>query len=98
VYYCKNATAEELAKVLQNVPSEKAGAAKGKKAAPVVAGAVKISADKATNSLIIMADKDDYLVLEEVIKKLDIPRSMVYIEALIMEVDMEKSLDIGIDW
>ena len=98
VYYCKNATAEELAKVLQDVPTEKAGTAKGKKAAPVVAGAVRISADKATNSLIIMADKDDYLVLEEVIKKLDIPRSMVYIEALIMEVDMEKSLDIGVDW
>jgi len=98
VYYCKNATAEELAKVLQGLPTEKAGAAKGKAAAPVVAGAVQISADKATNSLIIMADKDDYLVLEEVIKKLDIPRSMVYIEALIMEVDMEKSLDIGVDW
>jgi general secretion pathway protein D len=98
VYYCKNATAEELAKVLQNVSSEKAGAGKGKKAAPVVAGQVRISADKATNSLIIVADKDDYLVLEEVIKKLDIPRSMVYIEALIMEVDMQKSLDIGIDW
>ena len=98
VYYCKNATAEELAKVLQDVPSDKVGAAKGKKAAPVVAGQVRISADKATNSLIIMADKDDYLVLEEVIKKLDIPRSMVYIEALIMEVDMEKSLDIGVDW
>lgn len=97
VYYCKNATAEELAKVLQDVPSEKAGAPKGK-SAPVVAGQVRISADKATNSLIIMADKDDYLVLEEVIKKLDIPRSMVYIEALIMEVDMEKSLDIGVDW
>ncbi len=98
VYYCKNATAEELAKVLQGLPNEKAGAAKGKKAAPVVTGAVKITADKATNSLIIMADKDDYLVLEEVMKKLDIPRSMVYIEALIMEVDMEKSLDIGVDW
>ena len=98
VYYCKNATAEELAKVLQGLPSEKAGAPKGKKAAPVVAGAVKITADKATNSLIILADKDDYLVLEEVIRKLDIPRSMVYIEALIMEVDMEKSLDIGVDW
>jgi len=99
VYYCKNATAEELAKVLQDVPNGKTGAAKGKgKAAPIVAGQVRISADKATNSLIIMADKDDYLVLEEVIKKLDIPRSMVYIEALIMEVDMEKSLDIGVDW
>jgi general secretion pathway protein D len=98
VYYCKNATAEELAKVLQDVPTQEAGAAKGKKAAPVVSGKVRISADKATNSLIIMADKEDYMVLEDVIQKLDIPRSMVYIEALFMEVDMDTSLNIGIDW
>ena len=98
VYYCKNATAEELAKVLQDVPSKETGAAKGKKAAPVAAGNVRISADKATNSLIIMADKEDYMVLEDVIQKLDIPRSMVYIEALLMEVDFNTSLNIGIDW
>jgi len=98
VYYCKNATAEELAKVLQEVPAKEAGAVKGKKGSSVVAGKVRISADKATNSLIIMADKEDYMVLEDVIKKLDIPRAMVYIEALIMEVDMNKSLNVGIDW
>ena len=98
VYYCENATAEELAKVLQDVPSEQAGAPKGKGAAPVISGKVRISADKATNSLIIMADQEDFIVLEEVIKKLDIPRSMVFIESLIMEVDMDTSLNIGIDW
>ena len=100
VYYCKNATAEELAKVLQDVPTQDAGATatKGKKAAPLISGKVRISADKATNSLIIMADKEDYMVLEDVIQKLDIPRSMVYIEALLMEVDMSTSLNIGIDW
>jgi general secretion pathway protein D len=64
----------------------------------VVAGKVRISADKATNSLIIVADKEDYNVLLDVIQKLDIPRSMVYIEALIMEVDMSTSFNIGIDW
>ncbi|MBW2430956.1 MAG: type II secretion system secretin GspD, partial [Deltaproteobacteria bacterium] len=99
VYYCKNATAEELAKVLQEVPAKEAGTGAPKAKAPsVVAGKVRISADKATNSLIITADKEDYLVLEEVIRKLDIPRSMVYIESLIMEVDMSTSLNIGIDW
>ncbi|UCD80773.1 MAG: type II secretion system secretin GspD [Desulfobacterales bacterium] len=98
VYYCKHATAEELAKVLQDLPTEPAGGAPKAKPAPVVAGKVRISADKATNSLIIMADKEDYLVLEDVIKKLDIPRSMVYIESLIMEVDMSTSLNIGVDW
>ncbi len=98
VYFCENANAEELAKVLQEVPTQEAGAPKGKAEAAVISGKVRISADKATNSLIIMADQEDYIVLEEVIKKLDIPRSMVFIESLIMEVDMDTSLDIGIDW
>ena len=98
VYYCKNATAEELAKVLQDVPAQQAGAPKSKGGAPVISGKVRISADKATNSLIITADQEDYIVLQEVIKKLDIPRSMVFIEALIMEVDLDTSLEIGIDW
>ncbi len=101
VYYCKNATAEELAKVLQEVPTQDTGGTApkgGKKAAPLVTGKVRISADKATNSLIIVADKEDYMVLEDVIQKLDIPRSMVYIEALFMEVDMNTSLNLGIDW
>jgi general secretion pathway protein D len=98
VYYCKHATAEELAKVLQDLPTQAGGAPKGKQQPSVVAGKVRISADKATNSLIIMADKEDYNVLEDVIVKLDIPRSMVYIESLIMEVDMATSLNIGIDW
>lgn len=99
VYYCKHATAEELAKVLQDLPAQQTGAKAPKAKAPsVVAGKVRISADKATNSLIIMADKEDYNVLVDVIQKLDIPRSMVYIESLIMEVDMSTSLNIGIDW
>ena len=97
VYYLANADAEELAKVLQEVPTDQSKAQKGKKA-PVVSERVKITADKATNSLIIMADKEDFMVLEEVIKKLDIPRSMVYIESLIMEVDMDTSLELGIQW
>jgi general secretion pathway protein D len=45
-----------------------------------------------------MADKEDYIVLQEVIRKLDIPRSMVYIESLIMEVDADKSFEMGINW
>jgi general secretion pathway protein D len=99
VYYCKHATAEELAKVLQDLPSQQTGTKAPKSKAPsVVAGKVRITADKATNSLIIMADKEDYNVLLDVIQKLDIPRSMVYIEALIMEVDMSTSFNIGIDW
>ena len=98
VYYLENATAEDLAKVLQELPAKKQSPAKGKKEAPLISGDVIIKADKATNSLIIMAEKDDYLVLEEIIKKLDIPRAMVYIECLIMEVNVDKEFNLGTEW
>ncbi len=97
VYYLQNANAEDLAKVLTALPAKQAKAPiKGK--APIISKEVQIVADKATNSLVITADKDDYLVLEDVIKKLDIPRRMVYIEALIMEVSVSKDFDLGVEW
>jgi len=97
VYYLENADAEDLAKVLQELPAKKDAPVKGKKVS-VVSEKVKIKADKATNSLIIMAEKEDYLVLENIIKKLDIPRAMVYIEALIMEVNVDKDFRLGTEW
>ncbi len=98
VFYLENAAAEEIVKVLNQLPQKAAKAKKGKKAAPVISDKVKITADKATNSLIIMADRDDYLTLEEIIKKIDIPRAMVYIEALIMEVNVDKDFKLGTEW
>lgn len=99
VYYLEHANAEELAKVLKDIPQKDAtGKTPGKKTAPVVSDKVRISADKATNSLIIMADMEDYVVLENIIKKIDIPRAMVYIEALIMEVNVRKDFRLGTEW
>ncbi|QTA93232.1 type II secretion system secretin GspD [Desulfonema magnum] len=100
VYYLEYATAEDLAKVLQSLSTKqkRTSTKKGKKQAPIVSEATNITADKATNSLIIMAEKDDYIVLEEVIKKLDIPRAMVYIECLIMEVNVDKEFNLGTEW
>jgi general secretion pathway protein D len=101
VYYLENAKAEELASVLQEFPTKESGAGaanKGKKLAPIVSEDVKITADKATNSLIIVAEKNDYDVLKDIIKKLDIRRSMLYIECLIMEINKDKSLNLGTEW
>ena len=97
VYYLQNANAEDLAQVLTALPSKEAKAPqKGK--APVISKEVQIAADKATNSLVITANKDDYLILEDVIQQLDIARRMVYIEALIMEVKVGKRFDLGAQW
>jgi len=100
VYYLENAVAEDLAKVLMELPSKKSsgGASKDPKKAPLISSGVIIKADKATNSLIIMAKKEDYLFLETIIKKLDIPRSMVYIECLLMEVNVDKDFKLGTEW
>jgi len=100
VYYLENATAEDLVAVLKAIPQTKdqTKKTKGKKTAPIIPADISMTADKATNSLIIMAEKSDYTVLEEIIRKLDIPRSMVYIECLIMEVTVTKNFNLGTEW
>ncbi len=97
VYYLQNANAEDLVSVLKALPSEQTEPQK-KGAAPVVSKDVEIVADKATNSMVITAKKSDYLVLENVIKKLDIMRRMVYIEALLMEVSTTNDFNVGVSW
>ncbi len=101
VYYLQHANSEELIKVLTNLPGDASTDPKTKvaaKKAPPISKNVKIMADPETNSLIIIAPRDEYLVLESVIQKLDIPRRMVYLEALIMEVSVTKAYEFGIDW
>ena len=102
VFRLQNGNAEDLVKVLMNLPKE----VKDPKAPPAPAVGktaalskdVNVVADKATNTLIITADRDDYRIIEEVIRKLDEPRPMVYIEALIMEVSVNKNFNIGVEW
>jgi general secretion pathway protein D len=102
VYRLQNGSSEELVKVLMNLPRE----TKDPKAPPTPATGkaaalskdVNVVSDKATNTLIITADRDDYKVIESVIRKLDEPRPMVYIEALIMEVSVNKNFNIGVEW
>jgi general secretion pathway protein D len=100
VYYLQNAKAEDMAKVLTSLPQQtKTADAKTADAKTAVFSKnVQIVADKATNALIITADQADYLVIEDVVKKLDIPRSMVYLEALIMEVSTSKDFKLGVEW
>jgi general secretion pathway protein D len=99
VYYLKHAQAEEMAKVLSNILGAKARAARaGQPMTPGVAEEASITADKATNSLVITASPQEFQELEEVIQKLDTVRSQVMVEALIAEVSMSTALNIGVEW
>ncbi|NLA75924.1 MAG: hypothetical protein GX846_10725, partial [Deltaproteobacteria bacterium] len=98
VYALQNADSEEMSKTLMAIPRETTQQADQRGVAPVLSKNIQIVSDKATNSLIITAEKADYMILENVIYELDRPRSMVYIEALIMEVSMSNRLEIGVQW
>ena len=65
IYSLQNAVAENLAKVLMEIPGKGTKDEKAK-AAPV-SKEVQISADKATNTLVIIAEPEEYAILEEVI-------------------------------
>ena len=59
---------------------------------------ISISADQATNSLIVFGPSEIFVTLDKIIAQLDVPRVQVYIEALVMETNLNKSLDFGVDW
>ncbi len=109
VVYLQHADAEELASTLTSLAqgttsrpkttSPRRGGKTGStaaKAAELFQGEVKVTADKATNSLVIVASQQDYKSLLKVIKKLDIPRRQVFVEAVIMEVNVDTSKETGI--
>jgi general secretion pathway protein D len=105
VYYLKHADAEDLADTLNSLlggaaPSGPAASAPG---AAQLAGAVNdiasgvgtVTADPATNSLLIQASPEGYQALVSVIQQLDIARPQVLVEGLIIEVTVGDSQQLG---
>jgi general secretion pathway protein D len=110
VRYLLYADAEKLAEKLkgQATASAKAqgGPGAGTAATPTSAGgggsnvdaSVTIWADVPTNALIITAPPKIMKSLMAVIDKLDIRRAQVEVEAIIVEVDVNNSSNLGVQW
>ncbi|MEW5724841.1 MAG: type II secretion system secretin GspD [Thermodesulfobacteriota bacterium] len=102
VYFLQNAVAEDLAKTLTELAGAQAApAAQGGQPAPtrlLLQENVLITADKATNSLIIRAEYQDFLVLRGIIEQLDIQRAQVLVEGIIMEMSLRKATALGAEW
>lgn len=112
VYYLKHANAKELAEVLSSLVSDSKSSSKkdsktssskktttdtSSSSAVTLEGGVKVTADEATNSLIVVASPKDFTTLvDKVIAKLDIVRPQVYLEAVIMSLDVTKSMSLGV--
>lgn len=108
VHYLKFASADELAQTLSQLTQGSKNRRRtrrrrrrrrrsvSKKAADQFEGEVKVTADKATNSLVVVASRRDYQALLRVIRKLDIARKQVFVEIVILEVSVEKSRELGL--
>ncbi|MFC1467236.1 type II secretion system secretin GspD [Verrucomicrobiota bacterium] len=58
----------------------------------------KILSDERTNSLLLMGRKSDIAALRQVIKGLDVMLEQVLIEAVILSVGLDDSLQTGVQW
>lgn len=59
---------------------------------------ISITADPSTNSLVINAGKSEYEKVRELLKQLDIKRRQVLVEALILEVGVNESLNLSTEF
>ncbi|PRP92061.1 Type II secretion system protein D precursor [Enhygromyxa salina] len=102
----RNADPKEIATVLQNLVQGSAGgsgatqtrnkgATEGGAATELFSGDVKITADEATRSLVIIASAADYKSLEPVIDELDRDRKQVYLEIYLLEASVGRTLTTG---
>jgi general secretion pathway protein D len=104
VYKLKNANATDLAAILTNV------VARSQTVAQTAPGTrppfrplsefeapVQVFADKATNSIIVSSTKSAYAKLQSVIRDLDTRRKQVFVEAVILEVQVDRLRQIGSD-
>lgn len=95
VYPLQYGDAEEMAATLNTLLTGEATvkAAAGAKDAAATKGRVQVVADKPNNALIFVADQADYLRALSVLRKLDVPRPQVYVEAAIVEVFLNNQGD-----
>ncbi len=95
VYYLENADAETLAKTLNEIISGVKKQVRTPAQAAAQSEPANITADKATNALIINALPEDYDALKAIVKQLDIRRKQVFVEALILELSMDATQKLG---
>ncbi len=90
VIYLQFADAEKIAQTISGFSASAASTSGKTKGGNPLSGAlfqdsIKVTADKSTNSLVITASPSDFVTLQRVIAKLDIPLDEVFVETIIME-------------
>lgn len=96
------ADAETLAKVLGPVTTggaqrnqNRAFPVFGEQNSSAFSSEIKVNADKTTQSLIVQASPGDFAAFKKVIETLDVPRDQVFIEAMILEMTLNRGHNYG---
>ncbi len=90
VKYLKYADAKSLEKILKNLSENLSG---DKSKSKIM---TSIEAHEGTNSLVISADPEVMMALEDVISNLDIKRAQVLVEAIIVEISDTLAKELGV--
>ncbi len=102
VIYLRNAKAKELVPVLtglgETYKQEKTAVGGGKATAQANRSPITIQAHEATNALVITSPPDLFRSLQGVINKLDVRRAQVLVEAVIAEVNDDRTAELGVSW
>jgi general secretion pathway protein D len=107
VHYLQHGDAEEIAKTLTTLVggASKRAPSGGKGAAPasgggdaVFEGTVAITAHAPTNSLVITSSLHDFAALKRVIDRLDTERRQVFIEAVVITLDVNNNREFGVNY
>jgi len=106
VYYAKHADAEDLVTVLTAIVTasrSKRGSAKTEIKQAIsgnlgLSENVTLSADPSTNAVIVDADPQAYNIVLGLIQDLDIERPQVFVEAILVEVSVDRSRDFGFEF
>ncbi len=107
VYYAKYAQAKDLVDVVSGMTSgrRRITPAKGDLRTGAAGGAglalgepVSITADVATNAVIVNASARDYGTIKSLLESLDIERPQVFVEAIVAEVSVDRSKALGFEF
>ncbi len=95
----QHAIADELSQTLTQMLSGQGAKAPAAGAAGTAGGMfegdVRVTPDKSTNSLIVTSSGRDFATFRLVVDKLDRPRRQVFIEAVIMDLSVSDTMDLG---
>ncbi len=94
----KNSNVEDMEKILSKLVAQMnnmatTGAKKGQKVKKAM-----VVGDAERNALIVLATGDQIKNIREVVDRIDVEKPQVYIVAKIVEINVNKAEDIGVDW